>query len=559
MSCGELNVRTQNVYNWLRMLKQCNPKYWNITINESDECKLKLQNLTKELLDNIEIVDNVNSINIERVVTSDTAEVRRMKVDEIVNNSAELKEENNSKSKLIPIGNTMIFNNNERTEKLLNDKVINGICDTFLPKLIHVNRSPEPINEFENNSYIYLGLFPNLFLFGTFGNGVKINGTLPKKYVRHLLYQRSCKFAEDSKFIFTTFNQQQRHETASVVNIKAKNDPNLLVKLGATLLCPQFKNKLEIAQKDPMSKEAKEILKTIDPLLRITGNKVHGSPDERKSAITTLISMIQFYGNPSIFFTFAPDDIHSLLTLRMCCPTKKGNCKFPSVDDGFEEYMRQKNCKGKFKNILDDSIDISEVNLHYLLSKNPVAAAEIFKITLETIFEILFGIKPEHYNKVTIPNSSHNKGIFGNTRAAFTVTEIQGRLSLHGHMTVWTSLSPSIIQRSIKCKKLLESVKDVIKSQIASTIPLNYHITSMSRQATTPEERPTDEPRRTYYDSPSPDLNLAGFEDHVHRVVNSTSVHQHSPQPAPHGAVDGPPEGVEGSRRAVGRDEALGW
>ena len=51
----------------------------------------------------------------------------------------------------------------------------------------------------------------------------------------------------------------------------------------------------------------------------------------------------------------------------------------------------------------------------------------------------------------------------------------------------------------------------------------------MSRQATTPDERPTDEPRRTFYDAPSPDLNLAGFEVHVHRVVNSTSVHQHSP------------------------------
>ena len=50
-----------------------------------------------------------------------------------------------------------------------------------------------------------------------------------------------------------------------------------------------------------MSKEAKETLKIIDPLLRITGNKIHGSPDERKSAISTLISMIQFYGNPSIF------------------------------------------------------------------------------------------------------------------------------------------------------------------------------------------------------------------------------------------------------------------
>ena len=82
MSCGELIVRTQNVYNWLRMLKQCNPKYWNITINESDACKLLVINLTKELLDNIEIVDNESSLNVERVVTSDTAEVRRMNTDE---------------------------------------------------------------------------------------------------------------------------------------------------------------------------------------------------------------------------------------------------------------------------------------------------------------------------------------------------------------------------------------------------------------------------------------------------------------------------------------------
>lgn len=52
--------------------------------------------------------------------------------------------------------------------------------------------------------------------------------------------------------------------------------------------------------------------------------------------------MIQSFGNPSIFFTFAPDDIHSLLTLRMCCPTIKGNDEFPSIDDGFEEYMREK-------------------------------------------------------------------------------------------------------------------------------------------------------------------------------------------------------------------------
>ena len=55
----------------------------------------------------------------------------------------------------------------------------------------------------------------------------------------------------------------------------------------------------------------------IDSLLSISGAKVVGSPGERKSAIETMMSMVQFFGSPSIFFTFAPDDIHSILTFKM--------------------------------------------------------------------------------------------------------------------------------------------------------------------------------------------------------------------------------------------------
>ena len=72
----------------------------------------------------------------------------------------------------------------------------------------------------------------------------------------------------------------------------------------------------------------------IDSLLSISGAKVVGSPGERKSAIETMMSMVQFFGSPSIFFTFAPDDIHSILTLGMSCPTRNGNEKFPEVDFG---------------------------------------------------------------------------------------------------------------------------------------------------------------------------------------------------------------------------------
>jgi hypothetical protein len=81
-------------------------------------------------------------------------------------------------------------------------------------------------------------------------------------------------------------------------------------------------------------------------------------------AISTLMSMVQFYGCPSIFFSFAPDDVHSILTLRMCCPTQNGNEKFPAVDNSFETILRERNEKENDGSILNDEIDIREYILH---------------------------------------------------------------------------------------------------------------------------------------------------------------------------------------------------
>ena len=183
-------------------------------------------------------------------------------------------------------------------------------------------------------------------------------------------------------------------------------------------------------------------------------------------------------------------------------------------------------------NLVDDRVPVMGLlrvrRDNNLVTKNPVAAAQIFKMTLETIFDTLFGIKPEYLSKVTVANGARNKGIFGKTVAAYTVTEVQGRLSLHGHMTVWCQMSPKIIQQSIQNKKLVPSIKKIILSHIASSIPLQYHVTALSTQATSPKNRLCEQPRRTFFDAPDPLKNFVGFNSHVHNVVNSTSVHQHS-------------------------------
>jgi hypothetical protein len=112
MTCGDLNVRTENVYNWLRMLKQFNPKYWNISINESNNCKKIMKNLRSEVLNNVEVVDNERSKNIEKVITCDATDVRCFNKDENISSNGDV-------TKSIRVSSSMVHNNNnERNENV---------------------------------------------------------------------------------------------------------------------------------------------------------------------------------------------------------------------------------------------------------------------------------------------------------------------------------------------------------------------------------------------------------------------------------------------------------
>ena len=51
--------------------------------------------------------------------------------------------------------------------------------------------------------------------------------------------------------------------------------------------------------------------------------------------------MRYMYGMPSIFFTYAPDDINGILNLRMAFP-QNGNGGFPADGSGFAEAIRNK-------------------------------------------------------------------------------------------------------------------------------------------------------------------------------------------------------------------------
>jgi hypothetical protein len=78
------------------------------------------------------------------------------------------------------------------------------------------------------------------------------------------------------------------------------------------------------------------------------------------------------HGLPSVFLTYTPDDINSVLNLRLTL-SQTGNDSFPADGDGFAEAISDQ--KNKFH-----GIKISPHHLRVLLAKGSLAAAEIFRL-----------------------------------------------------------------------------------------------------------------------------------------------------------------------------------
>lgn len=157
---------------------------------------------------------------------------------------------------------------------------------------------------------------------------------------------------------------------------------------------------------------------------RITNSQVPYTAAQRKSSVAHLYNMTGFYGTPSIFFTFAPNDINGCLNLRMALPLKD-NLSFPAVDGGFCEAIR--NNEDHFHNLL-----VNQGGLRAVLANGPVAAAEMFRLIVQNVFWIIMGTPPSASTKkksVVLPDRTN--GAFGVPVAALGCTEEQARGSLH--------------------------------------------------------------------------------------------------------------------------------
>lgn len=169
-------------------------------------------------------------------------------------------------------------------------------------------RREDCLNEFTSNEKIIASSFFPIFLLG---KAYSTTGGLNRQHKRHMMLQYTGHAGRNHNFIFFLFDQSQRHGNVGGINAVVRSHEASFNKFAELVTNKEFKKKLKKAKHNPDGEDAKEILKTVAPVLAVGGNKECGSLIQRNEAISKIHSLCFRYGMPTLFLTIAIDDVNN--------------------------------------------------------------------------------------------------------------------------------------------------------------------------------------------------------------------------------------------------------
>lgn len=225
--------------------------------------------------------------------------------------------------------------------------------------------------------------------------------------------------------------------------------------------------------------------------------------------------MRYMFGLPSVFFTYAPDDVNGTLNIRLSLPQKDNN-NFPADGTGLSEAIQ--NSAAAFQ-----EVPITPHHLRFLLAKGPLAAAEIFRLLTETVFTTLLGTPTEHSSRKTVPLPSRKSGVFGVPIASFGCVEEQARGSLHLHVVYWGSLPCHLLQNSAIYPELLCTVAKAIDEMFKAEVVLEAHVEQLIDKF-----NGVNPVKPSLLKAHHPIRNPEEFNQDVQKIVVMCNCHSHS-------------------------------
>jgi hypothetical protein len=511
----EACVRPHVVIRYLKILKVINPHYADIIIDDSHECLESMRLLPDRIFAERQVINDAGIIQLDLMAVGNPAEsIHQSSQDGQPQDMTE--DDSNGNTYIHPVSMDSVFFNPRNgdasiaitsgremsdTERIINSirnigEELQGVStdervveEELLPQSstlggsvrLQVPRNQDPVNEFTSNDELFYAAFPITF---PLGHGLRKPGSVPKNDALHMLRQHSRTVVKEPMVIFTLFNQDQRHSVVRSIAAKVRADSASFDRFSTIVNAPNFQSRCDEAARNPNGTVAKQLLRDILPLVRVSGANVPFGPVERARAACDLYANCRRFGLPTFFFTLAPD-YRDPLTLRLGIsrPIFSG---FPYNDGkdvngngGYQDALHTWDINGRPCNtIYETEYKITTSHLQDIVRKNATAQAVVYMSMLKAVFEGLLGISMDEHIKKSIPLSSRRMGIFGRTRAASLSTECQGRGTLHGHCLSWVELTPQVLQRLAGRETFSEQISSILDTMVISSLEITDHITS---------------------------------------------------------------------------------
>lgn len=224
---------------------------------------------------------------------------------------------------------------------------------------------------------------------------LKAKGTLSQKQRTHIMMQHTTLAARDPMIHHFLANQTRRHTTCSTVS---KLPAELSSAFEKLVNADDFADRCENARRQPTSPDAKSLGRSIARFVRSAGKTKPWSAQERENIKPTLLALKDRHGTGSVFYTISLDDVHNILTVRICFPTKQleGFPSFAGDDDEMEaehiEKMMEALRNGGVFNVKGTGdVRFEESQLQRLVVTNPTACSIAYHRMIEQVHSVFFG------------------------------------------------------------------------------------------------------------------------------------------------------------------------
>ena len=412
-----LCVRREKVRNALKWLKENNPLYIDIEINN-------------DLLDTLD-ENHILPYHIEHIVPSNTVETLVSRYDEDANFDTEL------------VPPDISVNNNEIQFQNVVITDIDGHApphELRAAALRHVKQGggyiqiphdPTPVNEFCNPS-LFPMIYPTLFPYGVGGFEDKTHCRIPismKRHVKHLCSLADRRFQEHYSFMFTAFNILQRRAVLLHTSLKVRKANFSSIASDFASVSPETVHIIteRISRGDSVTANTAEERKVLNLMkqVNVVTSNVPGTSASRVTMRNEIRGLMIEKGMPSFFITINPADVYNPIVKFLGGGDINLNDILPEQVPNYREQA-------------------------ILIAKNPFIAAKFFNLYMKAFISAILGYDPNEKN--------NEGGILGLVKAYYGCVEAQGRGTLHCHMMIWLEggLNPNEIKERVIDKEDIE-------------------------------------------------------------------------------------------------------